>query len=210
MTQGADGIGDSAPPARQPHAGAPQHGSDDSVDAVLVERVRRKDRDAFGQLYERHSAMVYSIAISILRRPELAEDVAQDVFVGLWRQPERYNPALGRFAPWFYRVARNRAIDIVRQKRREIPPAEDGIFEAVLPDSDPEPADIAVLRSEAARVRSALGSLPTEQRQLIELAYFNGLTQSEMSERLNVPLGTVKTRVRSGLRRLREMLEAPE
>lgn len=210
MTQGSDGIADGTPPARLPRAGTLQGGADDSADAVLVERVRRKDRDAFDLLYERHSSMVYSIAISILRQPELAEDVAQDVFVALWRQPERYNPLLGRFAPWFYRVARNRAIDIVRQKRREIPQGEDGIFEAVLPDSDPEPADIAVLRSEATRVRVALSSLPPEQRQLIELAYFGGLTQNEMSERLNVPLGTVKTRVRTGLRRLRELLEQPD
>lgn len=154
--------------------------------------------------------MVYSIALSILREPTLAEDVAQDVFVGLWRQPERYNPALGRFAPWFYRVTRNRAIDILRQKRREFVPTQDGLFEVILADPNPSPGEVAELRSEAERVRVALGALPAELRQLIELAYFGGLTQSEMAERLGVPLGTVKTRVRTGLRRLRELLESTD
>jgi RNA polymerase sigma-70 factor (ECF subfamily) len=119
-------------------------------DAALVERVRHGDRAAFSTLYERHSSMVYSIALAILREPALAEDVAQDAFVALWRQPDRYNPAIGRFAPWFYRVARNRAIDIVRQKRREVFPDQDVLFEVILPDHEPGPADLAELRSEAA------------------------------------------------------------
>lgn len=150
---------------------------------------------------------MYSVALSVLRDPKAAEDVTQDVFVTLWTQPDRFNPDIGRFAPWFYRVARNRSIDIIRQRKREVMPDEPAVFDLMLGASDDSPADDVVERSQADRVRAALRELPDEQRRLIELAYFGGLTQSQMSSHLNIPLGTIKTRVRTGLHRLRELLE---
>ena len=177
-----------------------------AVDRRLVARVQAGDHAALATLYDRHGATVYSIALSILRDPGRAEDVTQDVFVTLWTQPERYNPEIGRFAPWFYRVARNRSIDIIRQRRREVMPDEPAVFELMLGAADDSPSDTVVERSQAERVRAALRELPEEQRALIALAYFGGLTQSQMSSQLDIPLGTIKTRVRTGLRRLREIL----
>lgn len=176
-------------------------------DAALVRRVSRGDHAALGELYDRHGARVYAIALAILSDASRAEDVTQDVFITLWTQPDRYDPGVGRFAPWFYRVARNRAIDVIRQRRREVMPEEPAIFDLMLGASDESPADDAILNSEAARVRAALRELPEEQRTLIELAYFSGYTQSQMADQLGIPLGTVKTRVRAGLRRLRELLD---
>jgi RNA polymerase sigma-70 factor (ECF subfamily) len=178
-----------------------------ALDGSLMRRVSRGEHAALAELYDRHGARVYSIALSILHDVGRAEDVTQDVFVTLWTQPDRYDPAVGRFAPWFYRVARNRAIDVIRQRRREVMPEEPAVFDLMLGESGDSPPDAVVERSEAARVRAALRELPEEQRSLIELAYFGGYTQSQMAERLNIPLGTVKTRVRNGLRRLREALD---
>lgn len=178
-----------------------------AADRSLIARIRDGDHTALAELYDRHGKTVYSIALSILRDPGRAEDVTQDVFITLWTQPERYNPEIGRFAPWFYRVARNRAIDIIRQRRREVMPEEPAVFDLMLGASDDSPLDAAVARSQAERVRAALGELPEDERTLIELAYFGGLTQSQMAKRLDIPLGTIKTRVRTGLRRLRELLD---
>ena len=179
-----------------------------AVDRLLVARVRDGDHAALSELYDRHGGTVYSIALTILRDPGSAEDVTQEVFVTLWTVPDRYNPEVGRFAPWFYRVARNRAIDGIRQRRREVMPDEPAVFELMLGPSDDSPSDAVVARSQADRVRAALRDLPEEQRTLIELAYFGGLTQSQMSAELDIPLGTIKTRVRTGLRRLRELLDS--
>ncbi|CAN5786315.1 sigma-70 family RNA polymerase sigma factor [soil metagenome] len=179
---------------------------DAEIDARLVGRVSNGDHDALAELYDRHGATVYSIALSILHDSGRAEDVTQDVFVTLWTQPDRYNSEIGRFAPWFYRVARNRSIDIIRQRRREVMPEEPAAFDLMLGASDDSPPDDVIRRSQADRVRAALGKLPEDQRTLIELAYFGGLTQSQMASRLGIPLGTIKTRVRTGLRSLRDLL----
>lgn len=181
-----------------------------AIDATLVEQVRAGSEDALAQLYDRHATTVYSIAIGLLRDQSRAEDVTHDVFITLWQHPDRYNPAVGRFAPWFYRVARNRTIDVLRQRRREVNPAESEVFEATLADSGPSPSEVILSQADAQRVRQALTRLSDDQRRLIELAYFSGMTQSEMAEKLDIPLGTVKTRVRTGLRRLRAILEAEE
>lgn len=176
------------------------------IDRELVARICDGDHTALATIFDRHGTTVYSIALSVLRDPGNAEDVTQDVFITLWTQPHRYNPDVGRFAPWFYRVARNRSIDIIRQRRHEVMPDEPAVFDLMLGPSDDSPSDAVVERSQADRVRAALSELPEEQRTLIELAYFGGLTQSQMASRLNIPLGTIKTRVRTGLRRLREIL----
>lgn len=176
-------------------------------DAALVEQVRRGRQEALSELYDRHATTVYSIALNVLKDPGRAEDVTHDVFLRLWTQPDRYDPSVGRFAPWFYRVARNRSIDVIRQRRRELRPEEPQVFELTLPDSAPKPDEAVVANDEADRVRAALQTLPDNQRELLELAYFSGMTQSQMAEYLNIPLGTIKTRVRTGLRHLRAILE---
>lgn len=179
-----------------------------ALDIALMAGVRRRDQDALGELYDRHGRMVYSIALKFLRDSSRAEDLTHDVFLTIWEQPERYRPEVGPFAPWFYRVARNRAIDVLRRLRRESQPGDQHVFEMMLADTDPDPSDLASVRIESQRAKEALSSLPENQRAVIELAYFSGMTQREMAEYLNEPLGTVKTRVRTGLLRLREIMES--
>jgi RNA polymerase sigma-70 factor, ECF subfamily len=181
--------------------------SDAAIDAGLMARVRAHDHAALTELYDRHGRMVYSIALRFLRDPFRAEDLTHDVFLVIWEQPERYRPEVGPFAPWFYRVARNRSIDVLRRTRRETQPGDQNLFEMMLPDDDADPSEQATVRLESQRARAALANLPENQRTVIELAYFSGLTQREMAEQLGEPLGTIKTRVRTGLLRLREMLE---
>lgn len=189
---------------------AASRSADAAVDAGLMARVCVRDRAALAELYERHGTMVYSIALKFLRDPSRAEDLTHDVFLVIWEHPERYRPEIGPFAPWFYRVARNRSIDILRRARRETQPGDQNLFEMLLPDTDPDPSEQAGVRVESRRARDALAELPDNQRAVIELAYFSGMTQREMAEYLGEPLGTIKTRVRTGLLRLREMLESPD
>ncbi|MFW6075334.1 MAG: RNA polymerase sigma factor [Chloroflexota bacterium] len=184
-----------------------QQAKDAAIDASLVTRLKERDEEALSQLYDRHATTVYSVAMSILRDPGLAEDVTHDAFITLWSQPDRYDPSLGRFAPWFYRVARNRSIDIIRRHGREVIPEEPVLFDLSLSDSNPGPDESTLLSAEAELVREAVRQLPSAQRELIELAYFTGMTQAEMSDRLDIPLGTVKTRIRTGMRRLRSLLD---
>lgn len=193
------------PTTRQP---ADTRATEAAIDAGLMARVRTGDRDALAEIYERHGTMVFSIALKFLRDPSRAEDLTHDVFLVIWEHPERYLPEIGPFAPWFYRVTRNRCIDVLRRARRETHPGDHNIFELTLPDTEPDPSDQAWIRMESHRARMALRALPPNQRTVIELAYFCGMTQREMAEHLHEPLGTIKTRVRTGLLRLRDMLES--
>jgi RNA polymerase sigma-70 factor (ECF subfamily) len=131
--------------------------------------------------------------------------VAQDVFLRFWRQPQSLDSSRGRFSAWILSVTRNRAVDEIRSRGRrrlhQVPQAEGAID--LVDENAADPAHLAVLASEREKVRAALGGLPPEQRQAIELAYFGGFTQQEIAERLATPLGTVKTRIRLGMRKLR-------
>ena len=178
-------------------------------DAALVVALAADEVTALEQLYDRYSALVFSIALRVLHDNALAEDVTQEVFLRLWRQPASFDPQRGRFISWISSVARNRALDELRKLSRRRG-AEDQTEEAVLdlPDDarGEDPQEEAILAEERDRVRAALAELPPAQRQVIELAYFSGLTQVEIAERTGDPLGTIKTRVRLGMRKLREAL----
>lgn len=187
----------------------------DVTDAELTRRVRLQDHDAFQALYQRHAGPVYSVARSVLRDEAVAEEVVHDVFLNLWRQPQSYEPSRGNFQGWLLRVARNRSIDLLRQ-RRDVPfptshggdegDAVDGM--SWIPDPDPDPAEQAVSTTTAEAVRGALLTLPGEHRILLELAYFGGLTQREIALKVDRPLGTVKTQMRTSMRRLADVLRA--
>lgn len=174
-------------------------------DEELVARVGAGDERAFEQLYDRYADLVYSVALRILADPALAQDVAQEVFLRFWRAPGRYDAGRGRFGNWLMSVTRNRAVDEVRmrgrRRQREVAPlpvAEDP------PDGQAaDPVLNATLAAERAAVRRALRCLPQEQRTALELAYFGGLTQQEIAELLQQPLGTVKTRTRLAMKKLR-------
>lgn len=183
-------------------------GQEELSDEALLQAMRARQPEALAQLYDRYAAAVYSLARMITRDDEAAEDVTQEVFLRLWQAPELYVPERGPFAPWLLRVTRNRALDWVRQRRRgtaslEVIIDERGVEPA---DGGGDPAALAERTILAEHVRQALAELEPSQRQVLEFAYFAGLTQREMADMLGIPLGTVKTRVRAGMRRLAELL----
>lgn len=166
---------------------------------VLMEKVRERDADAFEELYDSHHRLVYGVALRMLGDGAAAEDVTQTVFLKVWNSPELFRG--GNFAAWIVRVTRNRALDLLRSR------ASRG--ESELPEALPEQESMeeaAFARIDAQRVRAALAALPAEQREPIELGFFSGITHEEIARRSGTPLGTVKTRIRSGLRKLRTAL----
>lgn len=179
-----------------------------SPDATLMQQLLRRDVSAFEQLYERHSRIVYSLVLRILRQGTTAEEVVQDVFLQLWRNSARYD--LSRpFVPWLLTLARNRALDHLRlkserQRRREEQTEEFPQIATAAPEYEKSLDE----KRRAERVRSLMSSLPAAQKKAIELAYFEGLSHSEIAASLHEPLGTVKSWIRNGLLRLKEGLQA--
>jgi RNA polymerase sigma-70 factor (ECF subfamily) len=178
-------------------------------DEELMQRLVMRDLTAFRTLYARYSSLVYSAALRVVRDTQIAEDMVQEIFLRLWRKPESYTATRGKFATWLTSVTRNRAVDEVRSRgrryRHETASPEEQERELPGPDTD-DPALTAELSDQRRLILTALSQLPPEQRQTIELAYFGGLTQQEISERLGQPLGTVKTRIRLGMQKLRAAL----
>lgn len=176
--------------------------------SAIVER----DELAFVVLYDRYADLVYSASLRVLADTQLAEDATQDIFVRLWRRPEAFIAGRGRFISWLMSVARNRAVDELRargrRRRHEGLPGADGDEDVLscLPCGDSGPLETAAAHEEQAMVRRALASLPSEQRTVLELAYFGGMTQQEIAASLHEPLGTVKTRIRLGMQKLRRAL----
>lgn len=171
-------------------------------DDLLLHRVRQRDPSAMTKLFDAYGGMVYSVALRVLRDSARAEDLLQDVFFQLWRKPESFVSSRGSLGAWLLVVTRNRAIDILRRKR----PTEsvDDYPLASTVNLATEVEREAMLR----KVRAILTDLPAEQRNILELAYFEGLSHTEIAERTGQPLGTVKTRMRSGLMSLRKALQA--
>lgn len=172
-------------------------------DFVLLERIAARDEAAVGELYDRHSRLLYGLILRILRDRGEAEEVLQEVFVSVWNRVATYNAGLGPPAAWLVGIARNRAIDRLRAnsaRSRAIASVRVEVESRENPERD------ASLGEEQRAIRHALDAIPPEQRDLIEEAYFLGLTHSELAERHKLPLGTVKTRIRTGLLALREQL----
>ena len=167
--------------------------------ARLMERVRTRDSSAFESLYDGYHRLVFGIGLRMLGDASMAEDLTQTVFMKIWTAPDAFRG--GSFVAWVSRVARNRALDVLRS--RAVHP--ESAFPADLPLEGALDDDV-LARIDAERVRDALATLPTEQRGLIELGFFGGVTHQELARRTETPLGTVKTRIRSGLRKLREAL----
>jgi RNA polymerase sigma-70 factor (ECF subfamily) len=174
------------------------------ADAVLARRVARGDEGALEEVYDRLGGIVYGLAVRSLGDPELAEECMQDVFASVWRTAARFDRSRGSLGTWVVALARNRIVDAARARaRRPLPGGEaaDGVAAA---DDDPAAALERVDRAE--RVARAMASLPPNQLDVIRLSYFHGLTQREIAVRLQIPLGTVKSRMRLGLDRLAELL----
>lgn len=173
----------------------------DTTDAALLQRIAGGDRDAFETLYGRYARSVLGLALRRLGDRGQAEDAVQETFASIWRAAKSYRPERGPGAPWLYAVARNAISD--RGRARPEPTAERPDEPAV----GPGPPEFAERDWLAWRVHGALEELPERERTVVELAYWSELSQSEIAEFLNVPLGTVKTRTRSALARLADLLE---
>lgn len=181
-------------------------------DEELMERLSRRDLEAFQALYDRYGDLVYSVSLRVVGDTHVAQDVTQDVFLRVWRRPELFDLTRGKFVTWLLSVARNRSIDERRsqgrRRRHEALPStaeeEDAIASR---DERDDPAVATVLSDERRAVRRAMDVLPPEQRLAIQLAYFGGLTQQEIANKLGQPLGTVKTRIRLGMQKMRAALE---
>ena len=178
-------------------------------DQLLLGLIAAQDQAALEAFYDRYVRQVYSLVLSILRDPGVAEEVTQEVFFSVWKRASSFNSERGRPATWLLSVAHHRAIDALRRQRRrgqrETPLEPD--VENSHPSEGEGPPEAAMLMENKERVREALRKLPPEQQRVIILAYFQGLTQVEISERLEQPLGTVKTRIRLGMEKLRLVLE---
>ena len=179
-----------------------QNPDDTRTDIALLDRIVARDEQAVAELYDRHHRLLFGLILRILRDRSEAEEVLQEVFVLVWTRAETYNVALGSPAAWLVRIARNRGIDRLRANNVRVRAVES----APLPVAADSPETRAALSEQQRAVACALQSLPQDQRVLIEPAYFLGLTQSELAERFNLPLGTVKTRIRTGMMALRGQL----
>lgn len=190
------GPGSSAPPASAVAAD----------DVAAVRSMAAGDRDAVASLYDRHARAVFSLALRIVRDQQDAEEVVQEVFAQAWRSAGRFDAGRGAVVAWLLMMTRSRAIDRVRARRVDGTRVGDDDFLAQLPAIGVAP-DASVLTNErVSHVRAALTALPLMQRMAIEMAFYEGLTHHEVAERLEQPLGTVKTRIRLGLLKLREAL----
>lgn len=176
-------------------------------DAHLLHRIGQRDRQAFAQLYDRYAGVLYSTIFRVLNNPDETADVLQEVFLQIWDKAGAYDPALGRPFSWALTLARNKAIDRLRSLRRRYEFIEEITVETEEPDPRfaVGPGEV-FSQDQATLIRSAVATLPLEQRQAIEMAFLGGLTQLEIASTLNQPLGTIKARIRRGMLKLRDLL----
>jgi RNA polymerase sigma-70 factor (ECF subfamily) len=180
------------------------------LDETLIEQITKRDEDALEELYERYHRLVYSIALNTVGRSEDAEEITLDVFTRVWQKASTYHSEKAKVVTWLTRLARNRAIDVLR--REEIRPSKHSIAwtdaDAEITASEEKPEWDVQLKFQKQRVREALATLTETQREVLALAYFKGYSHSEIAEVLHLPLGTVKGRVRAGMQSLRSALES--
>jgi RNA polymerase sigma-70 factor (ECF subfamily) len=176
------------------------------ADQAALVRLARGDQSALAELYDRHARPIYSLALRILREQADAEDIVQEVFAQAWNQAARFDTSRGAVAAWLLMMARSRAIDRLRARRSRPETATDAETVERMPDAAVR-QDLQLLSSEQVdMLKTALDGLPAPQREALELAYYEGLTHTEIADRLSEPLGTVKTRIRQAVIRLRESL----
>ncbi len=177
-------------------------------EAQLLARIAHRDRQAFSQLYDRYSGVLYSTIFRVLNNADESNDVLQDVFVQIWDRAGAYDPALGKPFTWAMTLTRNKAIDRLRALKRRYSFMEELTLEMEAETRHrPFAGSELFSNDQSALVRAAVATLPLEQRQAIEMAFLGGLSQQEIAESLNQPLGTIKARIRRGMLRLREALK---
>lgn len=177
------------------------------ADHELARRLADRDPDAFEELYRRYGPAAYGVALRVLRQPALAQEVVHESFMAVWTAPEAYDPARGTFRAFFLSLVHHRAVDVVRREER-LREREQRVNRAPVPDEDLSEAVVeeAELADRRREVREALLELPPEQREVLDLMYFKGWTQSRIARETGIPLGTVKTRALAAMRKLRGRL----
>lgn len=180
--------------------------ADAALDRDLMRRIQARDVAALERLYDRHHPVAFGLACKVVRDRGLAEDIVQDAFLTLWRQPERFDPARGTARGWLLAIVHHRGVDRLRRARMSGHVAE--LTHDIADARDADPCERAVERIQAAQLHTALEQLPAEQRRTIELAYLHGRTHREIAALMNCPLGTVKGRIRIGLDKLRALAPA--
>ena len=182
---------------------------DEPDDHQLLERIAAKDKDALNTLYNRYMTPVYSLSLRMLKQPPLAEEVTQDVFLNIWLKASSFNASRGNPRSWIMSVTHHRVVDVIRARRRAYTVADPEGYETLerLPSAEPSVESQVAQSLDRERIIRALAALPDNQREVIELAYFEGYSQSEMAEKLSQPLGTIKTRVRLAMQKLRTSLQ---
>jgi RNA polymerase sigma-70 factor (ECF subfamily) len=177
-------------------------------DIELMRKIAAGDRASFAEFYDRYSTLMFSVACKILNDSNEAQDVLQEAFMQIWEKAPQFDPNLGKASSWAAILVRNKAIDRIRASQRRTRLAEETLAEQAVAVPLDDTANEAIFGHEKVKlIKSAIVELPAEQRQAIELAYFSGLTQDEISKKLNEPLGTIKARIRRGLLKLRDQLE---
>jgi RNA polymerase sigma factor (sigma-70 family) len=175
-------------------------------DEAVVALVARSDQEALAELYDRFGRVAYGLALRVLRDEKLAEDAVQEGFLAAWRNADRFMPERAKASTWVLTLVHRRAVDLVRREDRR---RADPLPATVEPEPSDSAEDDAWLRFERERIQAALRKLPDQQREALELAYYGGFTQSELAERLGQPVGTIKSRMFTGLTHLRELLAEP-
>jgi RNA polymerase sigma-70 factor (ECF subfamily) len=175
----------------------------------LLKRISAGDRRSFEQLYDRFSGVLFSTAYRVLNNQEAAEDVLQDVFVQIWEKAPLYDPARGKPLTWAITLTRNKSIDRLRsaQRRNRLGDELENEAQSLEQFDDKSSVEVVEAMEKGKLVRAAIAKLSKDQREAIELAFFSGLTQTEISEQLNEPLGTIKARIRRGMMKLRDLLD---
>ncbi len=180
---------------------------EDLDDSQLLSMIQQKDRGALEALYDKYGGAVYSLAMRMLSDSGAAQEVTQDTFFNVWRRASSYHSQRGKVTSWLFSIAHHRTIDELRRRRRDQSQVQHGVDLTNKPsDGADDPVAYATAQYERSQLKDALHTLRVEQREVVVLAYFGGLTHSEIAKHLNQPLGTVKTRMRLGLRKMREAL----
>jgi RNA polymerase sigma-70 factor, ECF subfamily len=207
MAIAANGILESEKRLGSPRHVMPQRADEISDEQLMVRLGGSRVEATISTLYDRYSRTVFGVGLKILGDRSLAEELVQEVFLKVWRSASTFDPSRGSFSTWLYRVTRSCALDLYRKQAHRITPVRDGDTHiAAAPDSSPGPQEIVDDSWLSWRVSRALEELDAPHREVIELAYFGGFSQREISERTGVPLGTVKTRTASAFKRLRQEL----
>ena len=180
----------------------------EGLDSLLVERMMAGDEDALAILYDRYAGMLYAMLMRILKDTHAAEEVLQDLFLQLWRNAAQFDSSRGSLPAWLLVIGRNRALSRLRRRdRREVFPEDSEGFSIEMVPSPANLEDAAARTQLIERLKNVLATLPAEQREAVELAYFEGMTQTEIARRTGSPLGTVKSRVRAAMQSLKQFFD---